>query len=349
MITRDNYEEFFLLYADNELSAVDRQLVERFVTGNPDLKEEWEALLQCRVEPERIVFPGKEDLMKGVDDQEDHFLSYIDGELNEGERVLFEDLLLRDPSKRAELEKWQATISEPDMTIVFPDKESLYRKENDRRALPYPWWRVAAAAILLIVAGGTFFRLSHNDRQTAGGPAITPHVKKDTLTVTPATTAALYSSVNREKKKPVQARDAGKNKKEVTEPVIVKPAPTEPAVVSRKITRPDDKDNAIAVVDPPKTDGNVTGPEKITALVTAPVTAPEEVIPKEKSSFASQALLNNSAVAGDDNPGTEMSSSKKNKLRGIFRRVTRAFEKTADRDDDNQRKVLIGNFQFALK
>src|SRR5258708_37145606 len=65
MITRNNYEEFFLLYVDNELSAADRQIVERFVAENPDLKEEWDLLLQCRIKPDQhLVFTGREDLLK---------------------------------------------------------------------------------------------------------------------------------------------------------------------------------------------------------------------------------------------------------------------------------------------
>jgi len=81
------------------------------------------------------------------------------------------------------------------------------------------------------------------------------------------------------------------------------------------------------------------------------VSSKEGAISRENSSFATQALLNNATASKDDNDdyGDEPASTKKNKLRGIFRRVSRVFEKTADRDDNGQRKVLIGAFQVALK
>ena len=39
-INRHNYETFFLLYIDNELSVTEKKTVDEFVDANPDLQEE---------------------------------------------------------------------------------------------------------------------------------------------------------------------------------------------------------------------------------------------------------------------------------------------------------------------
>src|SRR5580704_12277704 len=93
MITRNNYEEFFMLYTDNELSDRERKAVEEFVAANPDLKEELYALQQSVLKPEsNIVFENKEMLMKGnsplinQNNYEEYFLLYTDNELNETQK-----------------------------------------------------------------------------------------------------------------------------------------------------------------------------------------------------------------------------------------------------------------------
>jgi hypothetical protein len=313
MITRDNYEEFFLLYVDNELSATDRELVERFVAGNPDLGEEWEAFLQCRLEPERFIFPSKEELIK------------------------------------EEEEPWPEKIFEPDLSIVFPHKESLYRHEKGRRIVPFPRWRFAAAAALVLIAAGGYFFLpvKKQDQRLA----IDVSKKKITPPVTPATTASLYPT-----EKTISVADPAKiarPEKKKTDPIVAQRVAKEktpenkflePTVLPQQVGRPEEK--AIAAVDPTE----IARQEKIMTVATKPVTVAEEPISKENSSFATQALLNNATAANDDNYyEAKPASQKKNKLRGLFRRATRVFEKSADRDDDGQRKVLIGAFQIALK
>jgi hypothetical protein len=44
VITTDNYEHYFLLYIDNELSATEKQLVEHFIAQHPHTKADLEAL-----------------------------------------------------------------------------------------------------------------------------------------------------------------------------------------------------------------------------------------------------------------------------------------------------------------
>ncbi len=64
-LTRNTYEEYFLLYVDNELSAAERHGVERFVHDNPDLAEELAALKTAVLTmPEEIRFENKEILFR---------------------------------------------------------------------------------------------------------------------------------------------------------------------------------------------------------------------------------------------------------------------------------------------
>ena len=89
-INRHNYEEFIILYLDNELSSGDRRQVEAFVQQHPDIGEELQMLQQTRLDIDpSIVFEGKEILMKSAslgfinsDNYDEYLVQYIDNELN---------------------------------------------------------------------------------------------------------------------------------------------------------------------------------------------------------------------------------------------------------------------------
>ena len=110
---------------------------------------------------------------------------------------------------------------------------------------------------------------------------------------------------------------------------------TDPIAKADPVGRP-------AVLDPKTIDRPGKMPE--TMAVTG-----ELIETNKNASFATQALLAGAGAGSEDGSMEETASLKKNKLRGLFRKVSRALEKPAAREDDDNKKVLIGGFQFALK
>lgn len=170
-INRQNYEMYFLLYADNELDTVKKEALETFVANHADLREELNLLLQTRLTAdETIAFPNKENLFKPLTlpstvhplNYEASFLSYIDGELNEQEQKAVEAFLIGHPQKKAELARMRLLKLEPDNDIVFPGKNSLYKTDKIKApVIGISWRRMAAAAS--IMAAGLLLWLSRNN------------------------------------------------------------------------------------------------------------------------------------------------------------------------------------------
>jgi hypothetical protein len=63
-ISLGNYEEYFLLYVDNELPASEKESVETFVLQNPQLQDEFTLLKDTVLPKENIVFYNKELLYR---------------------------------------------------------------------------------------------------------------------------------------------------------------------------------------------------------------------------------------------------------------------------------------------
>ncbi len=149
-ISRHNYETFFLLYVDKELSAAERNAVDVFVQDNPDLKMELNLLQQTIVKADNIVLHKKDWLYKEeeITALQENLLLYADDELNVTDKNAVEALLNTNTTANAEWDVLQLTKLQPDMAVVFEDKQLLYRKEGGR-VVGFKWWRVAAAAVLL--------------------------------------------------------------------------------------------------------------------------------------------------------------------------------------------------------
>src|SRR4029078_7738313 len=79
-----NYEEFFILYMDNELSPGQKNMVDEFLVSHPDLRGEFEALMSVKLQTEEFTINKQElysDSMLSTSINEE-LLLYIDNELD---------------------------------------------------------------------------------------------------------------------------------------------------------------------------------------------------------------------------------------------------------------------------
>ncbi len=160
-INRNNYEQFFILYVDNELNAEERQAVEEFVAANPDLQTELDMFMEVVLQPEpEIVFTAKHTLLKNsnpVNEEnfEEYFVLYGDNELSKEDKEFVEQFVYRNPQHQAAFELIQMAHVTPDNDIVYANKEELYRYEKKGGAvIRMQWMRAAAAAVILLFMGG---------------------------------------------------------------------------------------------------------------------------------------------------------------------------------------------------
>lgn len=181
-INRHNYEEFFLLYVDKELSAAERKTVEVFVQENPDLQVELLALQQTVLKADDEVLEKKDWLYMedGVSALQENLLLYADDELSAADIKTVEALLATDKAAATEWNILRQTKLQPETSVVFEDKNSLYRTEGGR-VVGIKWWRVAAAAVLLgfgLWTGVVLYK--NNFRTTTGGTEVAGTGKANT-------------------------------------------------------------------------------------------------------------------------------------------------------------------------
>ena len=365
-IDRHNYEEFFILYMDNELGSDDRRMVETFVLQHPDLKEELDLLLQYKLTPDtEILFPGKEDLVKvngetpiTLSNYEEWLVLYIDNELNADQRKAVESFMAANPSIQEELVLLERSKLHPEQ-IVFAGKGFLYRKEEKVRPLPVRWWRIAAAAVLLLGIGITTAVVVN--KESLGGAEIT----KGTGTEEKTNNNPVIIPV-KEENAPVDEKAVADNLKQVLTPAVKQDnkntiVKTNTIVVKDKlpanIPSPLKKEAAVVVVaDNNKPSNNLAQPlnnpninkNNATNDAVADITPSKEITnPKESLTPVTNVFT---ASYNNNNDADQLEEGGKNKKnRGFLRKLTRTFEKRTNMTATDDDRLLVGGLAFKLK
>lgn len=155
-INRNNYEEFFLLYADNELSPTEKKVVEIFVQENVDLREEFLMIKMTVNSPEKEInlldksfLLKKEPAFINENNYEEIFVLYHDDELSKEQKIETENFITENSKFETQFELIGKAKLISENSIIYPDKKELLRKEKSGKVIPLILWRSMAAAVFI--------------------------------------------------------------------------------------------------------------------------------------------------------------------------------------------------------
>ncbi len=366
-INRHNYESFFLLYVDNELSVPERNALELFVQENADLQEELDMLKQSVVKADDIVFKGKSKLFKSEiisAETEEQLLLYIDGELTAAAVEELETVLVNDNSLTTQLQLLQQTKLSPADKIIFANKELLYRKE-DSRVIPFAWWKLAVAAVFIgFGIWGTALYLNSKSSVVSNVTASTKEVKptenvKNTPVIIPLVptnenSVALALTTNKIEKAipknitkaidPIKIQEviSKENKSLATEQKIKnQPDNHLPKPYFENINSTESNKKDLASVTPQTLQNTISN---------IAITAKDNKVKPAASNnnVYTAAFTDNSDENKEDRFSLSEDEPKKSKLSGFLRKAKRVLERNTKMKsgDDN---VKVANLEFAIQ
>lgn len=248
-ININNYEEYFLLYADNELSASERNSVELFINEHPEYEEELEMITDAIMVPDEEVSLSdksfllkKEDSFINKENYESLFVLYHDNELSPEERINTELFLKSEPSLKSEFDGIAASKLEPEAEIVFMDKKSLYRKEKSGKLVPMFAWKMMAAAVF--IGFGLWTYINYQTGTNDGNTTKNTIAKSELKAVDTAPVSTLKSPLTIEE---ITTETVAQN--EQTSPAIAEPKTLKEKIQPKQSQQ---KESSLAVAQPLK-------------------------------------------------------------------------------------------------
>ncbi len=358
-LTRNNYEEYFLLYTDHELSDMDRKLVEDFVQDNPDLNPELDLFIASKFSVDgEVVFKNMESLFRksssiiNESNYELYQLHFIDNELpgNLRKEILHFNTL--NPEAQLHLDLLFKTKLEADLQIVHPDKKSLLSQNIDRRrVIPlFPYWlRISAAAAILLAISLLTFNPFKTNQSTTGFVSKTGP-EKSMSTQHKNELAEIKKS---DPEKHLMTNHSTELVKTVITARPVLPAKTETANPFKNTALINDKNQIVTIEDlNPVRQLNQTANQEFNKVVVISANNPSQqiinntvVTTSQEETYHTQSTAINEFLI---NASTDDNSNKS--LRGIFRKATRYFERTTNiNTTDGEDRLLIAGLAINLK
>lgn len=341
-----NYEEFFILYMDNELSDEQVKMVDAFLTSHPDLRSELEILMSTKLPREEFSFDKKDLLAENMrlSSVDEELLLYIDGELESDRQKSVQLELAANADFQKEHLLLLQTKLDPSEVVVYPNKKELYR--HTERVIPMKMWLRVAAAVVVIAIGGIVYFKNPPSITPAGGSQGAPNTtvadapvkKNDTVqqvTASPvenpssklAGIETVTGSENNVRREQRQLETTGSNeiKKIAAEEqnLIAVAKPEESALLG--VERP--KVNSIEFNETISPSGNKLNTEPVTYLV-----------------------ANRPSIKGPERTEEPTDNDRKGSLKGFLRKATRVIEKRTGIDPANSNgELIIGAVAFNLK
>ncbi|MFN0082979.1 MAG: hypothetical protein ACKVOM_10725 [Ferruginibacter sp.] len=360
LINRNNYETFFLLYADNELRADERIAVDDFVNENDDLRSELQMILTAILSADELLFDEKEILYKNsfVDAElQEKLILKIDNELPAGEEAILAKALAENEFTLKEYQTLLAAKLNANETILFENKELLYKKEKDN-VIVFRIVRWAAAAIL--IGFGLFFgtTLFKNNGEKINNPVARTKGNNKDIDIPKTNNNIATNSYTKNKEDLINRQDNISKTQNNTRPTVAKIANKETkqkgnnvkapnyaageeiAVIKTTLPVPDQK-NILIANNSETAIAALTIKEKVKqALVN------ENIVPLENTyaqavSFTEEEKSNNKILYMDED------DLKRSKVGGVFKKLKRFVERTANIKAGNSLK--IAGFEIAAQ
>ena len=161
MINLENYEIYIIDYLDGNLTSLEVDNLLAFLDLHPSIKDDFYAISQSTLSRLKSLdsYPEKEKLKKNYQGEinknniSEFLVSKLENNLNPLQEKDLDNYFLFFPEVKNELEIFKKTKLIADLSLKFPLKDSLYRKEI---SMYYYYNRIAIAAIIILAIGFAF-------------------------------------------------------------------------------------------------------------------------------------------------------------------------------------------------